>query len=239
MALVMKKFIDVLTPEISSCPRFTVDVNEKYVSVTTVHGPMGVWGLGALLTRFQNRDNIRLLSIGMFMPENFAFTSMDFALYDNTLGTPAATGSGAKYTALTNSSNANGTWIAGHLYWDIGVNDWFDMNGRCPSPFLRLTLSATNTSFVAGNILPGYGSSSNGAFVLPFPNYELNLDLYSDICNNLLTAIPGDDYYIWQECFCPNVSMVGVPSDLDGRIMRIVPFIKIAHTCSIDIPVAP
>jgi len=231
MTISMMKYIDVLSPAISACPRFTVDITKKYVPVTLGTGPYGIEVLGGLATQFQNRDNIKVLSIGIFMPENFAFTSLDFPIYDNTLGTPSPVPDGQEYTAQTNSSDVNGTWIIGHLYRSF-MGSWHDMDDTSISPILKLSLSNSNTSITAGP-LPGYGSSSESVFKLPFPNYELVLDLYSDIANYSRALLPNDEFHVWGWCYCPNVSMVGVPSDLDGRIMKIIPFVKIAHTCPI------
>jgi len=240
MTISMMKYIDVLTPHISSCPWFIVDITQKFVTIHTGRGVLGVWGETGLLTQFQNRDNIKVLSIGIFMPENFAFTIRDFPLYNNQFGNPAPAAT-LRYTALYTRTDANGVWISGHLYEAV-VGAWIDQDAASQSPQLQLSLANSDTVYLADSFLPGYGCSNNGVFVLPFPNYELVLDLYSDIANNLLTEVPSDEFFVWHTTRCPAVSMVGVPSDLDGQMMRIIPFVKIAHTCPIiaaAVPPAP
>lgn len=231
--MVMRKYVDVLTPAISDCPFFSVDITEKQVSVHPNSGPYGVWGISGLQTMFQNRDNIKILSIGLFMPENFTFTIADFPLYNNTAGNPAPVGT-LRYTALVDRTDGNGVWLSGHSY-EAQAGMWYDMNNESISPHIQLNLSTSPTTIQPSSPnkawMPGYGCSTNGVFVLPFPNYELVLDLYCDIANFSRTLIPDDEFFVHGSCYCPDVSMIGVPSDLDGRLMRIVPFVKIAHTC--------
>jgi len=239
--MVMRKYIDVLTPTLSACPFFTVDITKTQVAVHPNTGPYGVWGIAGLQTQFQNRDNIKVLSIGLYMPENFTFTIPDYPLYNNQAGNPAPVGT-LRYTALVDKTDVNGTWLSGHSY-EARVGLWYDMDRESASPHIQLTMSNSPTTIQPSSPtkawLPGYGCSTNGVFVLPFPNYELVLDLYSDIANFSRALIPGDEYYIHGSCYCPDVSMVGVPSDLEGRFMRIIPFVKIAHTCPITQYVDP
>jgi hypothetical protein len=227
MPLIMKRFIDVLQMPLSSSPYFIVDITKKYVPVVaSAVATFQIWTNDSSHYRqakFQNKDNIQVLSIGMFMPENFAFTSIDAPVYDNTLGPPSAPNIDDAFTALVTVL----PFLSGFIYkWD-GAN-WLDLDYYFPSPVV--SLGVTNTEGGILTPLPGFGSSQSSSFALPFPNYELALDLYCDIAGIYL----NDEYYMQGTLATPFVSMVGVPSDLDGRTMRIIPWVKIAHTCSLE-----
>jgi len=109
--------------------------------------------------------------------------------------------------------------------------DWYSKKwSEVPSNALQLTVYNLAGKQVA--FMPGFGSSSNGTFALPFPNYEHALDLFCDFAN--LTGstyqITGDQYFLTGAVYCNNISMVGVPAALDGKVIKVTPFIKILHT---------
>jgi len=85
----MAEIIDILIPKFSECSYFTVDTNVSNVPVTSVGGKLGVYGLGEHQTVFHSKDNIRLLSAGFFIPENFSLadwgTRADNVPMSNTL----------------------------------------------------------------------------------------------------------------------------------------------------------
>lgn len=239
MALIMKKFIDVLQMSVRECPYFIVDTSVDYVPVTSsARATFQIWTVSGSPSgnyrqaKFQNRDNIQILSVGMYLPENFTFTSIDAPVFDNTLALPVLPAVGDAYTALADAN----TWAAGYIYRWNGV-EWLNQSNIYPGPYINLEV--TNVEGVPGPALPGFGCSNTSSFALPFPNYELVLDsLYCDICNidagKVVPELPLDDFYLQGSVLTPNVSMIGVPAALDGRVMHIIPFIKIAHTCNID-----
>jgi anti-sigma regulatory factor (Ser/Thr protein kinase) len=178
----MKKFIDVLQMPILDCPYFTVDTAASSAPVIGgVLSTFQIWTYGTTSyyrqAKFQNRDNIQVLSIGMYIPENFTFTSVIAPLFDNTLALPVGPAIGDTYTAQVTAQG----WAAGYIYRWNGT-DWINLNGVFPSSYLNLQV--TNVEGLPGVSLPGFGSSYTSSFALPFPNYELVLDgLYCDICN--------------------------------------------------------
>jgi hypothetical protein len=184
------EIIDILTPRYNDASYFTVDTAAAsgYVAVTAVGGPLGVWGSGGQMTLFTQRDNIRLLTAGFYIPESF--TTAD--------------------------------WYA---------RTW----SQVPSNSLQLTVNNREGKRV--NYLPGYGSSSNGQFILPFPNYEHALDLYCNIANltGSVNQIIDNQFYLTGAIYCNNISMVGIPSDLNGKRIAVIPFIKILHTLPIEV----
>jgi hypothetical protein len=103
-----------------------------------------------------------------------------------------------------------------------------------PTSFMQLDVYNTAVAFV--NYLPGLGSSVIGRFALPFPNYETALDLYCDIANLAPCVLPpgaaivGDKFKIACTLYCNDISMIGVPAALNGKTIKVVPFVKILHT---------
>jgi hypothetical protein len=72
----MAEIIDVLTPKYADCPYFNVTAPATSSVKTAVvhHTPFFFYvdgTSGNLFGRFQNRDNIRLLSAGFYIPEGF------------------------------------------------------------------------------------------------------------------------------------------------------------------------
>lgn len=74
----MAEIIDVLMPKVSLCPYFVVDTSgPKYVDITIPVAPiMDLFSADITKYRFDRGDNIQLLSLGYFVPENFATYEM-------------------------------------------------------------------------------------------------------------------------------------------------------------------
>ena len=81
----MAEIIEVLTPVPADCPNFTVDVDVLAVNLLATSGQ----GATALLynaqgfKRFQANDNLRILSVGIILPEQFTLAKTP---YTATLG---------------------------------------------------------------------------------------------------------------------------------------------------------
>lgn len=177
----MAEIVDILTSKYDDASYFTVKVGAAsgYVAVTATGGTMGVWGSVGQYSIFNERDNIRLLTAGFYIPESFT------------------------------------------------TADWYTKSGP-EVPSNSLQISVYNTSHAKIAYLPGYGSSNNGQFIIPFPNYEHALDLYCDMAN-LTGPMPSNKFYLKGALYCNNISMIGVPSALDGKRIAVIPFIKILH----------
>lgn len=248
----MAEIIDILTLPFSTASRFTVNIAAAggYVAVTPNAGPLGVWGSSGEMKVFQERDNLRVLSTGFYIPESFTtadwYTLSDGVVPTNTMRltvktairtfTPPANPprqiKGIIYKALATA----GAYTINHYYmWTIGnipgVYEWVDFGNDVNFlPFV--------------DYLPGYGSSNNGQFMIPFPNYEVALDLFCDIANlqsradlggppglnTRFATIVDNYYYIEAALYCNNISMIGVPAALDTKVISIIPFIKVLHT---------
>jgi hypothetical protein len=104
------------------------------------------------------------------------------------------------------------------------------------SPCNTVQIYVDNKSHQFVNFLPGVGSSDGGIVPIPFPNFEVALDVYCDMANlgplaGVSTAIlTNDEYHIRAIATCMNISMIGVPLALNGSIVKIIPFIKVLHT---------
>jgi len=219
--------IDVLQPPYSKRPYFTVDTTKKSVPVASggTGGTVYVWS--NLIGKFSELDNIRLLSVGFYIPESFTTANPNAPIYDNIAGPPAGPAQGDMWTAL----RTQGDQTAGHSYIYEGLV-WLDLDSRPISNVMQLSVTNTPNGTNCG-WLPGFGSSLNGLFNIPFPNYELTLDLYCDMTSVIPGAYPGlagTDFYITAALYCNDISMIGVPSALNGLIIKITPFIKIMHT---------
>jgi len=80
--------------------------------------------------------------------------------------------------------------------------------------------------------LPGLGA--RGVIGLPFANYETAFDIFSDMSKPAIVPLLADnEYFLTAQLFLADVSMIGVPTLLNGQVIRIVPFIKILHTLPI------
>jgi hypothetical protein len=76
-----------------------------------------------------------------------------------------------------------------------------------------------------GGALPGLGEL--GSFIVPFENYEVSLNIFSDINSMAL----GQNYKLEAFLFFNDIqiSMVNVPTFLDGYTFHIYPFLKVLH----------
>jgi hypothetical protein len=76
-----------------------------------------------------------------------------------------------------------------------------------------------------GGALPGLGEL--GSFIVPFENYEVSLNIFSDINGMAL----GQNYKL--EAYLTfndiQISMVNVPTFLDGYTFHVYPFLKVLH----------
>lgn len=74
----MAEIIDVLMPKVSQCPYFTVNTTgPKYVDVNIPVSPIiDLYSGDMTRYKFDRGDNIQLLSLGYFVPENFATYEM-------------------------------------------------------------------------------------------------------------------------------------------------------------------
>jgi hypothetical protein len=91
-------------------------------------------------------------------------------------------------------------------------------------PFLLFTVF--DSAGVSKGALPGLGDY--GGIIVPFENYEGTYNVFCDV-NSLyntgkykLSVVMTFNYTM--------ISMINVPSDLDGKTFYIYPFIKVLHT---------
>jgi len=174
----MAEKVDILMPKYSQCPYYTVNTGGVVSVASSVSSsiPMYVSDVSALMGKFSEKDNIRLLTCGFYIPESYT---------------------------MADTVKAN-TKLAGN----------------------ELSLSVYKTGPVAVGPLPGLGP--RGVIGIPFANYEMALDIYCDMSSLVLGA--DNFFYIYCAIFANDLSMVGVPTALNGSTPRIIPFIKILHT---------
>lgn len=68
----MSERIDVLTPWLAQCPQFTVDTTGPlFVAVAPTVGIVTMYSDDAILNVFRRGDNLTVLSMGYFVPDNF------------------------------------------------------------------------------------------------------------------------------------------------------------------------
>lgn len=84
-------------------------------------------------------------------------------------------------------------------------------------------------------------AGSDGTFFVPFENFEYIINSYVNVVkgsfktnlappNDVATSIPQKfALYLSIEPATCNISMVNVPTSLDGTVQRITPFVKVAH----------
>jgi hypothetical protein len=178
------EIIEVLTPQYDKCPSFDV-VSDGSVTSVPVALSAGSCFLGifddGFNTRFQERDNIRLLTMGIYLPEAFCFADT--------------------------------------------------VRGNTIPPLISMIFTVYDYLGNYEGFLPNVGSAERqGTFQIVFPNYETGLDFYCDMAS-YPGDLPNNEYQI--NCFmssCPDISMIGVPAALNGKTIKIIPFIKIFHT---------
>lgn len=118
----MSEIIDVLMPKISLSPYFTVDTTgPDYVSVIAPAAPiMDLFSSDVTKYKFDRGDNVILLSLGYFIPENFCSYEMAGPNYS----VPSWKLYGYKETAATNTPLKQ-----------------FGVNGSIQSPFPNYEMS--------------------------------------------------------------------------------------------------
>lgn len=68
----MAEIIDILTPNYTDCPYYTVNTGAKSVALGAGAAiKMYVSGASSLIAKFQSKDNLRIISAGFYIPENF------------------------------------------------------------------------------------------------------------------------------------------------------------------------
>lgn len=92
---------------------------------------------------------------------------------------------------------------------------------------LQIIIAKSNLA-LAGP-LPGLGP--RGVIALPWSNYEIGFDLFSDM--SAVSLLTDNFFFLKAYLYPNNISMVGVPAALDTKVIKIIPFIKIAHTLPI------
>ncbi len=80
-----------------------------------------------------------------------------------------------------------------------------------------------------------YEFGDNGMLRIPYPNAEISIGTYCDPEKNSL-----NDNFVLKILFPnfsapdhPQISMVGVPVSLDGKMFYVVPFVKILHNLAL------
>lgn len=81
----MAEIIDVMSPMFGTCPTFTVNTAVNYVQVIPDAMNPAVMNGGNFKYKFQRGDFFTVLSVGYFVPEQFALYGMDEAVNSNTL----------------------------------------------------------------------------------------------------------------------------------------------------------
>jgi hypothetical protein len=105
----------------------------------------------------------------------------------------------------------------------------FEVNGLPPLSIVILAKGKTT-----GYTYPFKNLGSNSGVNIPIENYDMSINIFMDVQNlpaqggNLLNA---EKFSIFGGLIAASeyVSMVGVPSALNGLVLPIVPFIKVKH----------
>jgi len=245
----MAEIIDVLTPLQSQCPYFEVVspasagnlAVEPVYPVTPdyrmyVNGPSGSGVYG----RFQSRDNIRLLTAGFYIPESFTLSSQ---WYGASSPDPKPDDAMAANELLINVIKSDGSTVAGPMpglgaRGIIGLpfaNYEMAFDIFCNIAEVPPTGVATFNNTVALPVAPAVGDTykaqvtANGWTQDRY--YEWSGAAWIDVSGVPLLA--DNEFYLGAQLFMSDVSMIGVPSLLNGEIIRIIPFIKILHSLPI------
>lgn len=242
----MSEKIDILALLPLDSPYFTVDTTKLAVQMITPGGY--VMRRSGGYSTFQAGDNITVLSAGYIMPESFTMASNPA----NKQQTCPAINLGAQsiipgHTAIKYFDNFGLSGIQLPLEnYETPLGVFVDiMNTGSPSYYFRTdnfnlicTLRGLDeTNFYANNYDPTPGLPSGNVLgdqylATATANGWTSGKRYT--YNGGTTGTSSD----WDETtgttpVLPMVSMVGVPSDLNGRRMRVTVFVKILHTLSI------
>jgi len=107
--------------------------------------------------------------------------------------------------------------------------------GDVAIPLNELMLLVKKSDYTFSSVLPGLGP--RGVLPIPFLNYEIALDIFSNIAG--VTLLADDCFYLQNILYCNDISMVGVPTVLNGDTIKVIPFIKVLHTKPIIADPAP
>lgn len=245
----MAEIIDVLTPLQSQCPAFTVvaPATAGYLAVEPaypvtpnfkmyVDGPMGLGVYG----RFQSRDNIRLLTAGFYIPESFTLSNQ---WYGASSPTPKPDSAMAANELVINVFKSDGTTNTGPLpglgargvvglpfaNYEMAFDIFCDMSKAPP------TGVSTFNNTVALPVSPAVGDTykalvtANGWTANRY--YEWSGAAWIDVSGVALNA--DNEFYLGAQLITADVSMIGVPSLLNGQVIQLIPFIKVLHSLPI------
>lgn len=245
----MSEIIDVMTPLQAQCPYFDVvapatagnlavepayPVSPNYKLYVDGAAGEGVYG------RFQSRDNIRLLTAGFYIPESFTLSSQ----WDGSSSPAPKTNSAiAANELLIAVYKSDGTTLTGPLpglgaRGVIGLpfaNYEMAFDIFCNMAKVPPTGVSTFDNTAALPVNPAVGDTykaqvtANGWTADNY--YEWSGAAWIDVSGVALNA--DNEFYLGAQLFMSDVSMIGVPSLLNGQRIRIIPFIKVLHSLPI------
>lgn len=240
----MAEIIDILTPKQSQCLQFTVvaPATAGNIAIESVYDPgvtdfrLYVDGISGVYGRFQSRDNIRLLTAGFYIPECFTLSSQwlgakspnpkaDTSIAINEL-TITVLKSDLTVSAPLPGLGSRGVIGLPFSNYEMAFDLFCDMSHDAPTGLSTFN----NTAALPAN--PAIGDaykaqvSANGWVINHY--YEWSGAAWIDISGVPLLA--DNAFYLNAFLQTADVSMISVPTLLNGQVVRIVPFIKVLHS---------